>query len=191
MRYEKGRKDSTRRKIVDVAAQRFRADGIAATGLAGVMSEAGLTNGAFYPHFQSKNELVAECVSTALEEQAGWIEETLAAGGLEGAISTYLSAAHRDNPGQGCPSAALLPEIARQSADLRGRYTEGLLALADQISKALPPDAKDPQATALGLVATLVGSLQMARAVDRPELSDAILRAGVEAALRLVSPPRP
>ena len=60
MRYEKGRKDASRGRIMEVATERFRCDGIAASGLAKIMSDAGLTNGAFYPHFQSKAALVRE-----------------------------------------------------------------------------------------------------------------------------------
>jgi AcrR family transcriptional regulator len=71
MRYEKGRKDASRGRIMEVAAERFRSDGIAASGLATIMSDAGLTNGAFYPHFESKAELVRESVVAALEAQSG------------------------------------------------------------------------------------------------------------------------
>ncbi|TIT53355.1 MAG: TetR family transcriptional regulator, partial [Mesorhizobium sp.] len=124
MRYEKGRKDASRQRIMDVATERFRSDGIAASGLAGIMGEAGLTNGAFYPHFPSKAALVRESVATALEVQATQIQELLAAGGLSMAIDAYLSAEHRDNPGKGCASAALLPEIAREPADTRQVYAE-------------------------------------------------------------------
>src|SRR5215216_6519001 len=77
MRYEKGRKDASRRRIIRVAGERFRGDGIAATGLASIMSEAGLTNGAFYPHFQSKAELVGESVAAALEDQTKQLQEIL------------------------------------------------------------------------------------------------------------------
>ncbi|TGV50742.1 TetR family transcriptional regulator, partial [Mesorhizobium sp. M2D.F.Ca.ET.160.01.1.1] len=97
MRYEKGRKDASRGRIMEVATQRFRSDGIAASGLASIMSDAGLTNGAFYPHFPSKAALVRECVAAALEGQSGQIVGVLASGGLETAIDAYLSAQHRDN----------------------------------------------------------------------------------------------
>ena len=70
MRYNKGRKEASHRLIVEVAVKRFREDGIAASGVAGIMGDAGLTNGAFYPHFESKEELVRECVSTAQIEQS-------------------------------------------------------------------------------------------------------------------------
>src|SRR3954462_8667861 len=104
MRYEKGRKDSTRQRIVDVASERFRCDGIAASGLAGIMSEAGLTNGAFYPHFQSKADLVRESVGAALEEQAHRMQGAFDAGGLETVLALYLSTEHRDDFGNGCVS---------------------------------------------------------------------------------------
>src|SRR5262245_6196366 len=106
MRYEKGRKVATRRRIKQVAADRFRRDGIAASGLSGIMSDAGLTNGAFYPHFRSKAQLVREAVAATLEAQSGRMQEFMAAGGLEAAVAAYLSPAHRDNPGKGCAAAA-------------------------------------------------------------------------------------
>lgn len=188
MRYEKGRKDASRSRIMEVAAERFRTDGIAATGLAGIMGEAGLTNGAFYPHFQSKAELVRECVASALEDQSAQMHEFLVAGGPEKAIDAYLSPTHRDNPGKGCASAALLPELARQPPEARRLYTERFQALVQQMSAALPPEAEDPEGIALGVYATLVGALQLARAVEGTELSDRILEAGKKAARTLVRP---
>ena len=185
MRYEKGRKDASRSRIMEVAAERFRSDGIAATGLAGIMSEAGLTNGAFYPHFQSKAELVRECVAAALEGQSDQMSELLAVGGPEMAIDAYLSAAHRDNPGKGCASAALLPELARQPVEARQLFAERFMALVRQMSAALPSQAKDPEGVALAVYATLIGALQLARAVEGTELSVRVLEAGKEAARTL------
>ncbi|MDX8491759.1 TetR/AcrR family transcriptional regulator [Mesorhizobium sp. VK22B] len=188
MRYEKGRKDASRSRIMEVAADHFRGDGIAATGLASIMSDAGLTNGAFYPHFQSKAALVRECVAAALEGQSGQIAEALASGGLTMAIDAYLSGAHRDNPEKGCASAALLPEIAREPSETRQVYTERFMTLVNQVSAALPPQTKNPEGTALGVFATLIGALQLARAVDGTELSDRILAAGADAARALIQP---
>jgi AcrR family transcriptional regulator len=187
MRYEKGRKDASRDRIVEVAAQRFRRDGIAASGLATIMGDAGLTNGAFYPHFQSKAELIRESVAAALDAQSQQIQELLASGGPEMAIQAYLSAEHRDNPDKGCASAALLPEIARQPPEMREAYTERLLVLVRQLSAALP-QTRDPEGAALGVFATLIGALELARAVAGTELSDRILEAGADAARRLIQP---
>ena len=185
MRYEKGRKDATRQRIVEMAAERFRCDGIAATGLAGIMKDAGLTNGAFYPHFQSKAELVRESVATAMDSQADKMREMIAAGGLEAAIAAYLSAEHRDGPGQGCTLAALLPELARQPLEARRVYAEGLLAMAADLASALPPETPDPESAALGIYATLIGTLQLARALEGTALSDRVLAAGTDAARAL------
>jgi len=190
MRYEKGRKDESRRRIVEVAAERFRADGIAATGLARVMSDAGLTNGAFYPHFKSKAALVGESVASALEHQSVQLENVFAAGGIEAAIGAYLSPEHRDHPGLGCASAALLPELGRESSDTRRLYTEHFLTLAHQLASQLAEQGTDREGTAMSIFATLIGTLQLARAVDRPELSDRILAAGANAARALAQPPR-
>ena len=186
MRYEKGRKDASRRRIMQVAAERFRGEGIAASGLAGIMSEAGLTNGAFYPHFQSKAELVRESVAEALEDQTKRLQETIAAGGLELAISSYLSGEHRDNPARGCALAALLPELARQPSETRRLFADRLLDISRQVSAALPPDTRDRETLAIVLQATLIGTLQLARAVQGTALSDRILAAGADAARALV-----
>lgn len=188
MRYEKGRKDASRRRIMAVAAERFRCEGIAASGLAGIMSDAGLTNGAFYPHFQSKAELVRESVTSALEDQSHRLQDAFAAGGLEAVLAVYLSAEHRDNPGSGCVSAALLPELARQPPETRSLYAARLLTMVQQMASSLPPQTEDPEGVALGIYATLIGALQLARATQGTALSDRILAAGADAARALVQP---
>jgi AcrR family transcriptional regulator len=188
MRYEKGRKDASRRRIMEVAAERFRSDGIAASGLAGIMSDAGLTNGAFYPHFQSKAELVRECLASALEDQSHRLQDIFAAGGLEAVLARYLSAEHRDDPGSGCVTAALLPEIARQPTETRSLYASRFLTMVQQMAASLPPHTQDPEGVALGIYATLIGALQLARATQGTALSDRILAAGADAARALIQP---
>ncbi|TRC77381.1 TetR/AcrR family transcriptional regulator [Mesorhizobium sp. WSM4307] len=188
MRYDKGRKDASRSRIMEVAANRFRGDGIAASGLATIMKDAGLTNGAFYPHFQSKADLVRESMASALETQSQQLQQALALGGLELAMAMYLSPEHRDHPPTGCASAALLPEIARQSPETRALYTEKLLTLVHQLAKDLPPRTRDREGVALGVFAALIGTLQLARAVEGTDLSDRILAAGADAARALIQP---
>ena len=185
MRYEKGHKDASRRQIIKVAGERFRCDGIAASGLASVMSDAGLTNGAFYAHFDSKAELVRETVSAALEDLSNQVEAAIAAGGLEAAIAIYLSPQHRDDPAHGCSFATLLPELARQPAEARQLYAERFQTLVRQLASALPPQTTNPDATAMALFATLVGTLQLARILAGTDLSTRMLEAGAEAALQL------
>ena len=179
MRYEKGRKEASRQKIIEVAAERFRADGIAATGLATIMSDAGMTNGAFYPHFPSKADLVRETVAAAT--QATKFGNFIAEGGLDVALDAYLSQEHRDDPGQGCPLAALLPELARQPLETRRVYAENFLALTRDLASALPAKTKDTEAVAIAIYATLIGSVQLARAAEGTDLSDRVLAAGRDA----------
>ena len=188
MRYEKGRKDASRRQIMKVASERFRCDGIAASGLASVMSDAGLTNGAFYAHFDSKAELVRETVAAALEDLSKQVEDAIAAGGLAAAVATYLSGGHRDDPAHGCSFAALLPELARQPTEARQIYTERFLTLVHQVASALPPQKGNPEDTAMAICATLIGTLQLARVLEGGELSARMLTAGADAAMRLAEP---
>ena len=189
MRYEKGRKDASRQRIIEVAAKRFRRDGIAASGLASVMQDAGLTNGAFYPHFESKSVLVRECVGANLDEQMLRLQAAFAKGGIEAVFARYLSKEHRDNPGNGCVSAALLPELARQPEETRSLYAERFDALVRQMASSLPSHVKDKEATALSVYATLIGALQLARAVQGTKLSDRILSSAAKAASKLIAEP--
>lgn len=185
MRYEKGRKDASRRRIMDVAVDRFRTDGIAGSGLAVIMKDAGLTNGAFYPHFPSKADLVRETVSDALSQQAVWLRNVLEEGGLDRIVDIYLSPDHRDEPGKGCASAALLPELARQPEETRGMYAEQSRVLVRQLAEALPVDVESRESVATAIFAMLIGTLQLARAVDA-KVSDRILQAGKDAIAVLV-----
>ncbi len=191
MRYEKGHRETSRRRIMEVAAERFRADGIAASGLAGIMNEAGLTNGAFYPHFDSKAALVRESVAAALDDRAKAMHELASAGGLEAVIAAYLSPEHRDNPAGGCALAALLPELARQPADTRALCAKSFETTARQIASALPARIKNPESIAIGVYATLIGALQLARAAKASPLSDRILAAGADAARALIGSTEP
>src|SRR4051794_15420713 len=163
MRYGKGHKGASRQRIMEVAGERFRSDGIAASGLAAIMSDAGLTNGAFYPHFKSKAELVRESVAAAIDDQTRLLEDITASRGLEEAISAYLSPQHRDDPATGCTLAALLPELAREPAETRSFWAERFLVTVRQMAAALPAKTQDPEAVALGIYATLIGTLQLAR----------------------------
>jgi TetR/AcrR family transcriptional repressor of nem operon len=190
MRYEKGHKETTRRRILDVASRQFRENGIAATGMTGIMAESGLTNGAFYSHFESKDDLIRAALTDALEKQ----HANLGPAGpdtrdFEALIRGFLSAEHRDNPGGGCPSSALVSEIAHLPPPTRAEYTKKLLAIADRIQERLPAaQTAEASRRSLAIFALVVGVIQLARAVDDRELSDRILASGVEAALDLGAP---
>jgi AcrR family transcriptional regulator len=188
MRYEKGHKDTTHDHILEVASRRLRKDGIAASGLAGIMSKAGLTNGAFYAHFSSKSEMVEKCIERATDEQWQQFEKEIASGRLLDIIRAYLSEQHRDHPDSGCPSAALLPEISRQAPATRHVYTESVKRLLNALEEQLRDVPNGPKAReiAIGTVGLLIGTLQLARVVDDPSLSDGILAAGTHVASTLI-----
>lgn len=188
MRYEKGHKAATHDHLLEVATRRFRKDGIAASGLAGIMSEAGLTNGAFYTHFSSKSEMVERCIEQATDDQWKQFEKEIASGRLLDLIHAYLSEEHRDHPDSGCPSAALLPEISRQEPSTRHVYTESVKRILDAVEPQLSSIPKGPKARqiAIATMGLLIGTLQLARAVDAPSLSEDILAAGTHVATTLI-----
>ncbi|MFE3410547.1 TetR/AcrR family transcriptional regulator [Streptomyces mirabilis] len=186
MRYEKGHKAATRQRIMAVASRRFRDEGISAVGLAAVMSDAGLTNGAFYAHFDSKEDLVRQVIEHEVEDQRTSLEAAAADGGLERVFREYLNAAHRDLRAEGCPSAALLDEITRRPLATRDAYTQRLLDLIDAVARYLDRDDPDrARVDALVIFGSLVGTLQLSRAITDPDISEKILERGVDAAMTL------
>jgi AcrR family transcriptional regulator len=152
------------------------------------MADAGLTNGAFYAHFASKDDLVATAVADQLRGQ----RESLSAAapgraGVEQYVHAYLSAGHRDNPQDGCPSAALLDEIGRCTHATKQAYTDGLLNVIDDITARLDPD--DPPSArvkTLSVFAMMAGTLQLSRALADRKLADEILDQGIQNALTLL-----
>jgi AcrR family transcriptional regulator len=187
-RYRSEHKEATRQRIIEAAGRRFKRDCIDGSGIAVLMADAGLTNGAFYAHFDSKEDLVATVVGDQVGRQASEFRELPdGSPGLEAFVSEYLSPGHRDHPDIGCPSAALLDEVGRFTDATREAYTAGATAILEEICTRLAPD--DPESargTALALFTMLVGSMQLARAVSDQTLSDAILEQGVRNAQALI-----
>jgi TetR/AcrR family transcriptional regulator, transcriptional repressor for nem operon len=188
MRYGKEQKEATRRRIVEAAGRRFKADGIDGAGVAAVMSDAGLTNGAFYGHFASKEDLVANVLVDQLRAQRHSLDaQAPDRAGLEAFIGSYLSPQHRDQCADGCPSAALLDEIARRPAATRQVFTDELMGVMDDIAARLDPtDVEAARTDALTVFGLMVGTLQLARALTDRDLSDQLLARGVETALNLL-----
>ena len=188
MRYGKDHKQATRQRILEAAGRRFKQDGIDGAGVAAVMSDAGLTNGAFYAHFASKEDLVANVLADQLRAQRQSFDtQPPDREGLEAFIRSYLSPQHRDQYADGCPSAALLDEIARRPAATKQVFTDELMGVIDDIASRLDPT--DPEAArtdALTLFGLMLGTLQLARALTDRDLSDQLLARGVETAMKLL-----
>jgi AcrR family transcriptional regulator len=188
MRYEKGHRDATRQHIIDVASARFREGGVAAVGIAGIMAGAGLTNGAFYNHFESKEDLVEAVLSNALGRRKQRLRANLEGKGLEATVRDYLSARHRDDAGGGCPTAALVAEIARHPKPTRDSFTGKIAEIVDLIAaRAGKGAARERRKRAIAVYGLMVGALQLARAVNDRKLSDEILESAAEAALALAN----
>jgi AcrR family transcriptional regulator len=188
MRYGKDHKQATRQRILEAAGRRFKQDGIDGAGVAAVMSDAGLTNGAFYAHFASKEDLVANVLADQLRAQRqNFDSQAPAREGLEAFIRAYLSPQHRDQSADGCPSAALLDEIARRPATTRQVFTDELLSTADDVAARLDrTDAEAAREDALTILGFMIGALQLARALADRDLSDQLLARSREAALKLL-----
>ena len=183
-----GPEQATRQRILEAAGRRFKQDGIDGAGVAAVMSDAGLTNGAFYAHFASKEDLVANVLADQLRAQRKSLDAQPAnRAGLEAFIRSYLSPQHRDQAADGCPSAALLDEIARRPAATRQVFTDELSREIDDIASRLDPtDLEAARTDALTVLGLMVGTLQLARALTDRDLSDRLLDQGAETALKML-----
>jgi TetR/AcrR family transcriptional repressor of nem operon len=175
MRYSNEHKERTRQLIVKKAAQHLRIRGLNGIGVATLMRTAGLTHGGFYAYFKSKIALVVEAIDVALEETCGLLQRAVAGAetgqGRRAIVETYLSAAHRDQPGKGCAIAALGADIARIPSKQRTRIdsrVEQLLALMNEQNITNRPDA-------IQQLATMVGGLILARVVADKDFSNEIL----------------
>jgi TetR/AcrR family transcriptional regulator, transcriptional repressor for nem operon len=186
MRYAPEHNEQTRQRILEVAARLFREDGIAAVGLARIMTEAGLTIGTFYTHFKSKEALVREALLGALDARHDVLEQLLKTADGEALILAYLSPEHRDGPGTGCVVAALGAEGSRHPRPTRQTFATHNGRTLDAIAAGLasPKGKKAGRADAAAFLGLLSGTLQIARATPDREESDAILEAGVRAAIR-------
>jgi TetR/AcrR family transcriptional repressor of nem operon len=182
MRHSKAEKAATHKRIVAIAAKKFREQGLAGVGIADIMKEAGLTVGGFYKHFQSRDALVAEALDPALKYWKRRLH-TAAAGGpprtYQSLVGDYLSAAHRDHPGTGCPVAALAGDIARSDKRTRALVTrdirDNLGLLATLIRNTHGKGHGPARSRAILTYCALVGAISVARAVLDEQLSHEIL----------------
>jgi TetR/AcrR family transcriptional regulator, transcriptional repressor for nem operon len=181
MRVSREKAAAHRERIIDAAGALFRAKGFGGIGVADIMKAADLTHGGFYGHFASKDDLVAQASKrTMARAAANWskvvaddTDEPFAA-----LLAHYLSPRHRDDPGHGCAFAALGNDAARSGKTVRTAFAEGLEPLIDILAQAIPCRSKAiRRRKALAAMATLVGALTLARAVDGAPLSDDILDA--------------
>ncbi len=173
MGHTQDEKARTRERILDVASRRFREAGLDGLSIAELMNEAGLTHGGFYKHFRSREDLVANAVERAAADK---VEQPFAS--LETFIDSYLSSTHRDARANGCAFSALAADIARADDRARDVFTEQLRrALRRMASLARAAKEDDSAGTAMFRLSAMLGALTLARAVNDPDLSDALMAA--------------
>jgi TetR/AcrR family transcriptional regulator, transcriptional repressor for nem operon len=178
-------KQASHERIVQAAARAIRRSGYDGTGVADIMKEAGLTHGAFYAHFESREAMLAEAADRAGAESNAFGARVIATAPAEQSfpalIQAYLSQEHLAGIETGCPVAALGSEMPRQAPEVRRAATRRIKEMIDLVARQ-SPDWGQPGAheRALVTVATMVGTLMMARAVDDAALSESLCRAALK-----------
>ncbi|MFA6310951.1 MAG: TetR/AcrR family transcriptional regulator [Sterolibacterium sp.] len=178
-------KEASHERIVGAAARAIRRSGYDGTGVADIMKEAGLTHGAFYAHFASREAMLAEAADRAGAESNAFAESVIAAvppdQSLQALMQVYLSKEHLESIETGCPISALGSEMPRQSPEVRRVATRRIKEMIDLVSRQFPDwGQSSAHERALVTVATMVGTLILARAVDDAALSDALCSATVK-----------
>ena len=193
MRYSKEHKLETHARIVKKASVRLREKGAHGIGVADLMKDAGLTHGGFYAHFDSREALVVEAFSYAMDRSIErWrkiAEQTPPEKRLATIVESYLTPLHRDDPGRGCVVPALGAEIARESPKTRKAFGAKLEQMIDMIAVQIPDvPRKTARRQAMASLATMLGTMVLARAAGTGEFSDEILAAGRDALLDRETP---
>lgn len=176
MGHSQADKAETHERIVHIAARRFREVGLDGISVADIMKEIGMTVGAFYKHFASRDDLVVEAMAAACNEMDG--SSFAAQPTLKKSIQAYLSEAHRDEINTGCPIAAWVNDVARSSDDARAVYTKRIEDSLALIESQIPEGTRGNRRTkAMLIYSAYIGAIGLSRAVSEPKLSRQILNA--------------
>jgi TetR/AcrR family transcriptional regulator, transcriptional repressor for nem operon len=173
------RKEATHERIVEAASRAIRRSGYTGTGVADIMKDAGLTHGGFYAHFSSREAMLAEAADRAGAESVAMLARIASTAApqraLQAMLQAYLSKEHVDAAEIVCPVAALGSEMPRQAPEVRRAATCRIKEMIDLVARQ-SPDWGQPGAheRALVTVSTMIGALLLSRAVDEPQLADAI-----------------
>ena len=184
MRVSRIQAAENRQTVINVASRLFRERGFDGIGLKDLMEGAGLTQGAFYKQFESKEDLAAQASRRALESASQRWSAAIAENPddpLGAVIAFYLSAGHREEKLDGCPVVALGSDAARQGAGVKAAFEEGIKAYLEVLGPLLPKtDGEDSNRKAMIVLSTMVGAMTLSRAVNDPDLAQAFQNAAVE-----------
>jgi TetR/AcrR family transcriptional repressor of nem operon len=168
MRYRPEHKVEVHRKILKNASRRVRAEGIAGAAVSSIMRGAGLTNGGFYKHFDSKNELLTESLSESFREIADRLtrvaEKSKPGEAWKAIVKAYLSPEHCDHTESGCPLAALAPDLARASHTIKVPIRREMIKYKSRILPLMPGRrAADKERAFSAIFSTMIGAVAIAR----------------------------
>ncbi|TIW23377.1 MAG: TetR/AcrR family transcriptional regulator [Mesorhizobium sp.] len=188
MRVSRNQAEQNRQTVIDVASRLFREHGFDGIGLKDLMKGAGLTQGAFYKQFASKEDLAAQASQRALESAAlRWAEATASKpeDPFGAVIEFYLSAGHRDERMEGCPVVALGSDAARQGRDVKASFEAGIRKYLDLVGSWVgDAHGEDSRDKAMAVLSTMVGAVVLSRAVNDERLSKQFLQAASESLRR-------
>jgi TetR/AcrR family transcriptional repressor of nem operon len=180
MRVSQKEMEKSHGRIVKRAASLFRKRGIAGTSVADVMSEAGLTHGGFYRHFETKEKLAATAVGSAFDELVESLEKRFESSEPGAAVADfhahYLSKGHLEHPEVGCPAAALGSEVAREKDYVKSKFGCGVNRVITELARGMPGTKQEKRDGAVREFAMLAGAVMIARASD-PETAREVLSA--------------
>lgn len=193
MRVSRIQAAENRQTVIDVASRLFRERGFDGVGLKDLMKGAGLTQGAFYKQFASKEDLAAQSSARALESAFSRWSAAMAANPkdpLGAVMAFYLSMEHREQRMEGCPIVALGSDAARQGSDVKASFEAGIKAHLEVLGRLIAEiDGKGPKGKrkAMAILSTMVGALTLSRAVNDPDLARAFLDAAVKQVRKAVA----
>jgi TetR/AcrR family transcriptional repressor of nem operon len=189
MRYSPDHKAEVRQRIVQDAALRVRGEGLNGAGVVAVMRDTGLTHGGFYKHFASKDDLLVESVREAFrdfeEKLVHAAEQSRSGEPWKAIVQFYLSVTHCDDPSHGCPITALGPELVRVEAGMRGQFFADILNYKNTMVPFMPGRrAVDKESAFFAIFATMIGAMQLARALPHRAAQKKVLSSARDFLLR-------
>lgn len=198
MRVSRTQAAENRETVINVASRLFREHGFDGIGLKDLMKGAGLTQGAFYKQFASKEDLAAQASRRAWEGAFNRWSAAVAAepeDPIGAVMAFYLSMGHRDEKMDGCPLVALGSDAARQSPEVKASFEAGVKAVLGVLGRAIAqshssePNASDAKGEAMAVLSTMVGALTLSRVVNDPDLAQAFLDAAAKQIREVVASP--
>ena len=187
MRYKPGHREESRQRILAAAGRGFRRRGFGGIGVDGLAEEAGVTSGAFYGHFASKNDAFREAVTVGLRDLAISVRTLQADAGplwIEAFVDRYLGPRRTCDLDEACVFQALTPEVVRADDDVREAYAAEVVRVIEIVASGLPQaTAAERRARAWALLSLLAGAVTTARALPDVALANKVARSVRSAAL--------